>query len=81
MRLFRGVSRGTHTSSESPDRAQEGAFSRRRRTYIRVYPLPLESPVRGVSASIRSAHALRSDGSSASRHRKSPRIAVELAQG
>ena len=38
-RLYRGLRAATHTSSVSPDRAQEGAFSRRRRTYIRVYPL------------------------------------------
>ena len=38
-RLYRGLCAATHTSSVSPDRAQEGAFSRRRRTYIRVYPL------------------------------------------
>merc|ERR1711969_94274 len=38
-RLYRVLSRGTHTSSAPPGRAQEGSLSRRRRTYIRVYPL------------------------------------------
>ena len=38
-RLYRALRAGTHTSSVSPDRARHGALSRRRRTYIQVYPL------------------------------------------
>ena len=49
-RLYRGLRAATHICSESPERAQEGTLSRRRRTYIRVYPLPLQSPIPEVSA-------------------------------
>ena len=50
-RLYRAPRAGTDTSSVSPGRAQEGALSRRRRTYIRVYHLSLQSPVPEVSVS------------------------------
>ena len=38
-RLYRALSAATHICSVSPDRAQDGTFSRRRRTYFQVYPL------------------------------------------
>ena len=61
-RLYRALRAATDTSSVPPSRAQDGALSRRRRTYIRVYHLSLQSPVRGVSVSRDGAYAPQSDG-------------------
>ena len=48
-RLYRALRAATDTSSEDPDRAQEGTLSRRRRTYIQVYRPPLQSPIPEMS--------------------------------
>ena len=59
-RLYRVISRGTDTSSVSPDRARHGALSRRRRTYIQVYPLHY-SPRFLKCPGYDSAYAVQSD--------------------
>ena len=61
-------------------RAQEGALSRRRRTYIRVYHLHY-SPRFLKCPGYDSAYATQSQRWSGCAHRKSFRIAVDVLRG
>ena len=61
-RLYRGLRAATDIPLARPAGPGWEPLSRRRRTYFRVYPLPLQSPIPGVSAVHDRAYALRSDG-------------------
>ena len=83
-RLYRVISRGTDTSSVSPDRARHGALSRRRRTYIQVYPLHysprfVECPCHPTAPTL--LRALDGAVSHMTLYTNRPRIAEDVPRG